>query len=38
MLEEFMLEFGLLRGGTCGWRSALSGRGFIKIDLEIWFG
>jgi hypothetical protein len=38
VLENFMLESGLLRGGTCGWRSAIFGRELLEIDLGMWFG
>jgi hypothetical protein len=31
VLEEFMLEAGLLRGGTCDWRSAVFSREFLEI-------
>jgi hypothetical protein len=38
MPEEFMLEAGLLRGGICGWRSAVFGREFLEIVMGMWFG
>jgi hypothetical protein len=38
VLEEFMLEAGLLRGGACGWRSAVFGREILKIVMGMWFG
>jgi hypothetical protein len=31
VFEEFMLEHGLLNGGTCGWRSAVFGRELLEI-------
>jgi hypothetical protein len=31
VLEEFMLEAGLLRGGTYGWRSTVLGRELLEI-------
>jgi hypothetical protein len=37
VLEEFMLEAGLLRGGTCGWRSAVFGRELLEIVMGTWF-
>jgi hypothetical protein len=36
--EELMLEAGLLRAKTCGWRSAAFGRELLEIALGMWFG
>jgi hypothetical protein len=33
-----VLEAGLLRGGTCGWRSAVFGRELHVIVMGMWFG
>jgi hypothetical protein len=38
VLEEFMLEAGLLKGGTCCWRSAVFGRELLEIVEGVWFG
>jgi hypothetical protein len=37
-LKRSCLKRGLLRGGTCGWRSAGFGRELFDIDLGMWFG
>jgi hypothetical protein len=37
VLEEFMLEAGASKGGTCGWRSAVFGRELLEIALGMWF-
>jgi hypothetical protein len=38
VLEEFILEEGAaIRGGTCGWRSAVFGRGLFENVLRMWF-
>jgi hypothetical protein len=36
-LKSSCLKRGLLRGDTCGWRSAVSGRVLLEIDLAMWF-
>jgi hypothetical protein len=38
VLEEFVLEAGLLRAWTCGWRSAAFGRELLEIAMGMWFG
>jgi hypothetical protein len=38
VLEEFMLEAGATRGGTCGWRSAVFERELLEIVPGMWFG
>jgi hypothetical protein len=32
------LKRGLLRGGICGWRSAVFGRELLEIAMRMWFG
>jgi hypothetical protein len=38
VLEELMLEAGLQREGTCGWRSAVFSRELLEIVMGTWFG
>jgi hypothetical protein len=37
-LKSSCLKRGLLRGGTCGWRSAVFGWELLEIVLGMWFG
>jgi hypothetical protein len=38
VFEEFMLEAGATKGGTCGWTSAVFGRELLEIALGMCFG
>jgi hypothetical protein len=37
-LKSSCLKRGLLRGGTCGWRSAVFDRELLEIARGMWFG
>jgi hypothetical protein len=36
-LKSSCLKRGLLRAGTCGWRSAVFGRELLEIAMGMWF-
>jgi hypothetical protein len=36
-LKSSYLKRGLLKGGTCGWGSAVFGRELLEIDMGMWF-